>query len=207
MAWRSVGAGGIRDVVVARSADGGATWSAPVRAHADDWKFDGCPHAGPAVAVDSSGTLHVTWWTGKEGSAGVLYARSTDGARSFEPAIPLGVAQFSRPAHVQLALGRDGKVAVAWDDGTKEIPRVLVRVSRDGGRRFGDAIPVSVAGRSATFPVLGISGDSISVAWSEESSETARAAAAAAPDMKDPKAVMGLHAVGNAQVLVRRGAL
>jgi hypothetical protein len=205
MAWRSVN-NGIRDVVVARSTDQGATWSTPVRAGADDWRFDGCPHAGPALAVDSAGTVHVTWWTGKEGKAGVLYSQSNDGAKSFGPAIELGVAPFSRPAHVQLGLGGD-KVVVAWDDGTKEVPQVLVRVSSDGGARFGDAIPLSDAGRSATFPVLGISGDSIAVAWSEESPEEAKAAAAQAPDMSDPKAVKGLHAVGAAQVMVRRGAL
>ncbi len=207
MAWRSVAAGNIRDVVVARSADKGATWSEPVRAHADDWLFDGCPHAGPALAVDSAGTVHVAWWTGKEGNAGVLYAQSNDGARTFRRAVPLAIAPFSRPAHVQLGLGRAGKVVVAWDDGTKQVPQVLLRLSSDGGARFADAIPLSVAGRHASFPVLGVSGDSVSVAWSEQSHAAAHAAEVSTPNMRDPKAVMGLHAVGGAQVLVRRGAL
>jgi hypothetical protein len=207
MAWRHVFPGSIRDVVVARSSDQGATWTTPVRVHADDWTFDACPHAGPAIALDSAGALHVTWWTGKEGNAGVFYAKSVDGARTFGEPVALGVAQFSRPSHVQLALAPDNRVVVAWDDGTKQTPQVVVRVSHDGGATFDAATLLSVAGRSATFPVLAIAGDSLAVAWSEESAEAAKAEAAATPNMKDPKAAQGLHAVGNAQVLVRRGTL
>ena len=98
-------------------------------------------------------------------------------------------------------------MVVAWDDGTKQIPQILVRVSRDGGTTFDVATPLSVAGRSATFPVLGVIADSVTVAWSEESATDASAAEAAKPNMKDPKAAQGLHPVGAAQVLVRRGAL
>jgi hypothetical protein len=207
MAWRHVFPGSIRDVVVARSSDQGATWTAPVRVHADEWKFDACPHAGPAIALDSAGALHVTWWTGKEGNAGVFYAKSADGAKTFSEPVALGVAQFSRPAHVQLALASNNRVVVAWDDGTKQIPQVVIRVSHDGGATFDAVTSLSVAGRSATFPVLAIAGDSLAVAWSEESAEAAKAAEASKPNMKDPKATQGLHAVGDAQVLVRRGTL
>ncbi len=206
VAWRSVLPGSVRDIVVARSTDGGETWSAPVRTHADDWVFEGCPHAGPSMQVDAAGVLHIAWWTGKEGAAGVYYARSADGARTFDAPVALGTADFSHPAHVQLALGDSGRVAVAWDDGTVDTPRVLLRVSRDGGRTFGRAEPVSPEGRAATFPVLGLSGRAITVAWSEES------AGAAAHDSDsarhaDPTKPVGLHAVGEAQVMVRSGRL
>ena len=60
--------------------------------------------------------------------------------------------------------------------------------------------------RSASFPVLGVVRDSVTVAWSEESAERAKASAASAARM-DPKAPKGLHEVGEAQVLMRRGAL
>ncbi len=209
MSWRHVFSGSIRDIVVARSNDHGTTWSAPVRVHADDWKFDACPHAGPAIATDDNGTLHVTWWTGKEGSAGVFYAQSTDGGKTFAPAIPLGVATYSRPAHVQMALASNNRVIVTWDDGTKQIPQVVVRVSHDGGAHFSDPSVLSGTDRAASFPVLGIAGDSLSVAWSEVSAASSKAATAAdaAAKAKDPKAAKGLETVGEAQVFVRRGVL
>jgi hypothetical protein len=209
MSWRHVYPGNIRDIVVARSSDHGATWSEPVRVHADEWKFDACPHAGPAIAIDANGVLHATWWTGKEGNAGVFYARSTDGGKTFSEAVPLGVAQFSRPAHVQISLASNNRVIVGWDDGTKQVPQVIVRVSPDGGAHFSDATVISTAGRAASFPVLGLAGDSLSVAWSEVSAESAKAAAdkAAAEKAKDPKGAKGLEAVGDAQVIIRRGVL
>lgn len=206
MAWRHVYSGNVRDIVVARSADRGATWSEPVRVHADDWKFDACPHAGPAIATDDRGRLHVTWWTGKEGSAGVYYAQSTDGGKTFGQATPLGVAQFSRPAHVQLGLARGDRVIVAWDDGTRQVPRVVVRVSPDGGAYFAAGTLVSASGRAASFPVLGVSRDSLAIAWSEMSADQANAAAAKAAS-RDRTAPKGLEAVGDAQVFVRRGVV
>jgi hypothetical protein len=161
------------------------------------------------MQVDAENRLHVAWWTGREGAAGVYYARSDDGARTFTDPVPLGTAEFSRPAHVQLALGAGGQIVVAWDDGTRQIPRVVVRVSRDGGRSFGRVQEVSQPGRAATFPVLGVVRSAVTVAWSEES-ETADLAARRADSLHhatDPQAPMGLTAVGEAQVVARRGVI
>ncbi|MFL5575506.1 MAG: sialidase family protein [Gemmatimonadaceae bacterium] len=207
VAWRQVYPGNVRDVVVARSADGGATWNEPVRVHADGWVFDGCPHAGPSLQVDGAGRLHVAWWTGKEGAAGVFYARSDDGARSFGAPVALGVARFSRPAHVQLALGEEGRVVAAWDDGTRKTPQVVVRVSSDGGATFGDPVTASAPGRAAGYPVLAVAGRRVTVAWTEQSADAAEHSHHAEPNMKDPKAAMGLPVVGESEVLVRRGEM
>ena len=208
LAWRTVMPGNVRDVVVARSSDGGHTWSEAHRVHADDWVFDACPHAGPALAVDSSGALHVSWWTGKAGTAGVYYAHSTDRGETFSKPVPLGIARQSRPAHVQLAVRPDGRrIAAVWDDGTLPVSRIVMRVSNDGGRTFGRAVPVSADDRAAGFPVLGLVADSVIVAWSEQSVESARHADTSKPNMRDPSSIMPLHAVGAAHVMVRRGAL
>jgi hypothetical protein len=207
LAWRAVLPGNVRDIVVTRSSDRGASWSEPVRVHADDWVIDACPHAGPALQVDSAGSVHVAWWTGKEGAAGVYYARSADGAHTFGPPVALGVAAFSRPAHVQLALAGPRTVAVTWDDGTRQIPRVLLRVSRDGGTTFAPRMEVSAPDRTAAFPVIALAGNRVTVAWSQQP-----------PDANDHRNHTGakshgggstatLHAVGDAQVLVRRGVL
>ena len=207
LAWRAVLPGNVRDIVIARSTDGGVTWSTPVRAHADEWVFDGCPHAGPSMQVDGAGRVHIAWWTGREGAAGAYYARSDDGARTFSEPVALGVAAFSRPAHVQLALSGNETVVAAWDDGTLETPRVRLRVSRDGGKSFGPATDASEEGRAAGFPVVGTVGDSVVVAWSERSAAAEADERDNHPDMSNPAAVMPLNAVGEAEVIVRRGRL
>jgi hypothetical protein len=204
--WRKVFDGDVRDVAVIRSDDGGTSWSEPVRPRADGWVFPGCPHAGPSLRADSTGTLHIAWWTGKEGEAGVWYARSTDHGNTWE-AQPMAVADRSLPAHAQLALSPTGAVIVAYDDGLGATPRVMVRASGDGGATFGEPVAVSGVGMAATFPVVAITGDTLLVAWSQVSDSAHRAAMAARPDMDDPGARMPLPRVGQQEVLVRKAAL
>jgi hypothetical protein len=96
---------------------------------------------------------------------------------------------------------------VVWDDGTSEQPRITMRVSRNGGDDFAAESMLSPGGRAAGFPVVGIARDSVIVAWSEQSVGAAEHAAHARPDMSDTNAVMGLEAVGDAEVMVRRGSL
>lgn len=207
IAWRHVLTGNVRDIVVASSGNRGKTWTEPVRVHADNWVFPGCPHAGPAMQADAEGRLNITWWTGKEGSAGVYYARSGNAGATWSAPVALGVAEFSRPAHVQLALAPDGKVVVAWDDGTLATPNVVTRISSDNGANFGPPVVLSAPGRAATFPVLAITGNQVTVAWSEQSAEAAEREMKSMPDMKDPKSVKRLHAVGESQIIVRSGSI
>ena len=204
VAWRAILPGDIRDVVVTRSTDGGKTWAEPVRTRADDWVYPGCPHAGPSLELDAAGGVHVAWWTGKEGEAGVYYAQSTDGGKSFS-AQPIATGERARPAHVQLAVAGD-QVYVAWDDGLGDMPRVLLRRSADGGETFRRQELLSEPGVAASFPVLALHGDSVAVAWSQSTAEEHRAKLAAMVDMKDPKAVMPLPRVGQSEILMRVGA-
>lgn len=207
LAWRTVLPGQVRDIVVARSDDQGLTWAAPVRVHADNFVFEGCPHAGPSLQADSAGRLHIAWWTGREGAAGVYYARSDDGGRTFRAPVALGVAPFARPAHAQLALARDGGVVVAWDDARTSPPRVLVRRSTDGGASFGAAVTASDTTVAATFPVLALHGDSLTLAWAQQSRASLEHTEHSRPDMKDPTAVMPLPSVGSQVVVVRQGRM
>ena len=203
VAWRAILPGDVRDVVVTRSSDGGQTWASPVRARSDDWVYPGCPHAGPSLEVDANGVVHVAWWTGKEGEAGVYYARSTDGAKTFV-AQPIATGDRARPAHVQLAVAGES-VYLAWDDGLSAIPRVLLRRSLDGGGTFGAEELLSEPGVAASFPVLAVQGVSVAVAWSQTTAAEHQAKLASMIDMKDPKAVMPLPRVGQSEILVRVG--
>lgn len=205
VAWRAILPGDVRDVVVTRSSDGGKTWAPPGRVRSDDWVYPGCPHAGPSLEVDAKGAVHVAWWTGKEGEAGVYYARSTDGAKTFA-AQPIATGDRARPAHVQLAVAGES-VYLAWDDGLGEMPRILLRRSNDGGESFRTEELLSEPGVAASFPVLAVHGDSVAVAWSQTTAAEHRAKIASMIDMKDPKAVMPLPRVGQSEILVRVGAI
>jgi hypothetical protein len=206
VAWRAILPGDIRDVVITRSTDGGQSWSQPVRPRSDDWAYPGCPHAGPSLEVDREGVVHVAWWTGKQGEAGVFYARSNDEGRTFT-AEPIEVGDRARPAHVQLALAPGGGVYLAWDDGLSEMPRVMVRRSGDAGKTFGRAEVLSEPGVAASFPVVAVYGDSVAIAWSQTTAAEHRAKLAARVDMSDPKAVQLLPRVGQSEILVRAARL
>lgn len=165
IAWRKVLPGGLRDIVVASSKDRGATWGKPVLAFADNWKIDGCPDAGPSMLADGDGRLHLAWWTGKEGAAGVKYVSSPDGGATWGAPVPLRVAQFSQPSHVQLARGDNGSLYAAWEDGTVKEARVVLAVSPDNGRHFEPAVEVSAPGTAGSHPVVATAGKELVVAW------------------------------------------
>jgi hypothetical protein len=174
VAWRKIFAGDVRDIVVARSTDGGATWEAPVKVHEDGWVYPGCPHAGPSIAVDSSGTLHVVWYTGAPGRAGLYLATSRDGARTFGPPQPLGPAGSTPVSHARVAAAGDG-VWVAWEDRTAPAGRVtLSRCGPDGVARSAGELP-----GAARSPAIAAAGAGAAVAWL--AGDTVRVAVAPAP--------------------------
>ncbi len=200
----------VRDIVVARSSDYGRTWGPPARAHVDDWHVNYCPDAGPSLRVGPDGTVHIAWWTGHPGRAGVQYAQSTDHGASFSAPVALGVGAFSRPAHVQLAIGSgpSGPVVLAiWDDGTRQAPVIVARLSRDGGRTFGERQALSAPGASIGYPTAVLHHDTAFVAWQERPDADARKDSIATA-AKDPKnAATYVKSVGALRVVTRIGIL
>ncbi|HSU13433.1 sialidase family protein [Longimicrobium sp.] len=158
VAWRKVYAGDVRDVVVARLAPGASAFAAPVRVHADGWVFPGCPHAGPSVAVDARGRLHVAWYTGKEGRQGLWYASSADGGRTFGAAAALLTGAWVPPSQVALAADGDHLWAM-WDDRREQEGRVTLARLDDGTPHVVAREP---AGRS---PALAAGPRGLLVAW------------------------------------------
>jgi len=158
VAWRKVYAGDVRDVVVARLAPGAAAFDAPVRVHQDGWVFPGCPHAGPSLAVDGRGRLHVAWYTGRDGRQGLWHAVSADGGRTFGAPAALLTGKWVPPS--QAALAADGdRVWATWDDRrTADGPVTLARI--DGERV--DVVAREPGGRS---PALASAGHGLLVAW------------------------------------------
>jgi hypothetical protein len=75
-----------RDVVLVRSSDGGATWSEKVRVNDDAPMYD---NSIPAVTVDGSGRVHVSWYDRRAAECGsevhTYWTWSEDGGATFAP--------------------------------------------------------------------------------------------------------------------------
>ena len=159
VAWRKVFAGDVRDVVVARMAPGGRAFGAPVRVHADDWVFPGCPHAGPSLATDARGRLHVAWYTGKEGRQGLWYSRSDDAGRSFAAAEPVLAGGWVPPSRASLAAAGE-RVWVTWDD--RRTPDGALSLALVDGSAPGAATEAGARGKS---PAIAADGERVLLAW------------------------------------------
>jgi hypothetical protein len=133
LAW-TVGDDRAADIRVAKSADGGASFGAPVIVGRSKGYSD-----APKLAVDARGTLHLVYGESGRGLfAGrhVRYTRSADGGRSFEAPRDISGADAGFPS---LGVDGNGNVYVLWEryEGATVRPRGLgFAISRDGGQTF-----------------------------------------------------------------------
>ena len=146
-----------------RSADDGATWSAPVDIVPDGYCAGGCDPPwlalGPAPAGSSTPRIHVAYITrSTRRDAWVTVQRSDDGGATWTPPVHLAAvlaltSQIAlEPAYPTIAAAPDGKVWVAWAMVSRANARavlgdvhnrVQVAFSGDGGAHFGDPATVS----------------------------------------------------------------
>jgi hypothetical protein len=161
--WRHLFAGGVRDVAIARSSDGGRTFGAPVRVSADNWKIDACPDDGPSLAIDDGGALHVAWPTllqdGGQPHMAIFEAVSRDGGATFSPRARVD-ASASGAAHPRIAV-RHGDPAVVWDEAAPGGRRVMIRAAGGGVQPLADAT-------GASYPAIATALEGFVVAWSEQ---------------------------------------
>jgi putative transposase len=155
--------GFVRDVVVGRI---DRRESEATRVHRDDWVYTGCPHSGPAVAVDSAGGRRTVWYTGRPGGAGVYLVRGNGDTGLDSVPVTLvqrAALQTAHPAVVALASG--GTLA-AWDLDAAGKRGHSVGLVRSGESRARTLAVPGTAG--ATYPQLAALGDStVVVAWTE----------------------------------------
>jgi hypothetical protein len=164
--WRKVFPGDVRDMVLARSRDGGRTMGPATRVHADNWRITACPHRGGSVAIDARGRLHALWYTeGTRNEPDVLYAISPDGQRFGTPR-RVHVSSTSIPDHARLAVTGDGRGIIVWEDSTAVRRRVLLRETTANG--LGPVRVLSQAVKAyAPDVTIGPDGGAV-VAWHEE---------------------------------------
>lgn len=158
--WRDLVPGGIRDHALARVEARGPLVA--TRATDDDWEIQGCPHHGPALAVDAKSTIHLAWFTGagKRGK-GAFYRRSTDGGRTFSEPMPLGVSA-TRPQ--LLAVGKG--LWVAWKEVASDGATVVrVLFSPDRGQTWRDRQDVARTRGESDHALLVARGGRAFLSW------------------------------------------
>ena len=158
VAWASYSkAGGARGMVhlyVARSADGGKTWSPSlldVSAAAPGCETEECSEAylgaQVALASDAGGTLYAVWSAGnlKMGPQRIYFSSSTNKGESWLPRVNLSYADPGvEHAFPAIAAGSNGDVRVAWMD-ARSAPywNTYYRSSSNGGATWGEEIQLS----------------------------------------------------------------
>ncbi|WP_148685909.1 sialidase family protein [Candidatus Nitrosocosmicus hydrocola] len=112
----------IRDIVVRHTDDNGSgkKFSPITKVTKDKWYMAGCPDAGPGIAFDSLGRLHVAWFTGSKTASdgiGYYYAYSSDQGKTFSDAIPLLTdKEFIPPTQVSLGVDNNDNIWITFAD-------------------------------------------------------------------------------------------
>lgn len=166
--WRKVFPGDIRDMVLSTSRDGGRSFGVASLVSADRWRITACPHRGGTVGIDGRGRTYATWYTeGTQARPDLYFATSEDG-RTFGPRRRLHTSSTSIPDHARMAVSRDGRAVIAWEDSTAVRRRVLFRYTADGGKTISPIQALSTAIKAWEPDVAVGPAGSFLIAWHEE---------------------------------------
>ncbi len=166
-AYRDRTPGEIRDIYVTRFVAG--RWSMPVNVHRDNYKIEGCPINGPAVAARGKDVV-VAWFTAPSEKNQSFVAFSHDAGRTFGQ--PTRVDDVSSLGRMAVALAPDGSAVVGWVEFANEKSQFKVRrIDANGTKRP----PTTVADMSGTrFPRLALGKGEVVMAWTETEKDSSR---------------------------------
>jgi hypothetical protein len=167
LAWRKVLPGEIRETVVARSTDGGNTFSSSVIVGHDKWVFPGCPHRPASIGTDRLGRLYVVWYTeGIDETPAVFLAYSDDQGKTFSPKQKLNVSKGTFPDHPQMAVDPDGRLVIVWEEQSPVRREIVMSVSLDRGQTF--SAPQKLNEKKGQTPSLSMNSKGLAaLAWME----------------------------------------
>ncbi len=153
----------VRDIMVSSSTDGGATWSPAAKVHDDKFKTSKCPEVAAGIATDSKGRLHVAWWAGGDGRAGVYRAVSRDRGKTFSKPLTLLTDTWVPYADAKVAVDGDDNAWVVFEDRRDKTADkvVLARVDPRGGVSLSRAWPGSA-------PDVTVHDDEAVITWAGE---------------------------------------
>ncbi|MEM3094403.1 MAG: sialidase family protein [Nitrososphaera sp.] len=173
----------IRDIVVMHTTDsaGGNAFSKASKVSDDKWYLNGCPDAGPGMAFDRNGRLHVAWFTGSATAPdglGYYYAYSDDKGQTFSKAVPLLTdEEFIPPTMASVSVDSSDNIWIAFaDQRSPEVVRYsaieeghpgrvhLVVIDKNQNVLFNDSI---ASGAIHEFVDISAAGNTAYVAWKD----------------------------------------
>jgi hypothetical protein len=165
VAYRDRSTEEIRDIAIART--NAASWSVTNVAR-DDWKIEGCPVNGPAIASDGERVV-VAWYTFAGDVHRVRAAISENAGRTFHPPIEIDVGQGARSllGRVGVVIDADGTAIVSWLAANAGRASLLLRRIGVDGRGREVVIGDTTADRDAGFPRIARLGDALIIMWTE----------------------------------------
>ncbi len=166
--WRHVFPGGLRDIGYTMSVDRGKRFAPITRVGNDQWKFDGCPDNGPAIAVDGQRRAHVVWPTPADGknmaNMALFYSVSRDGKTFSERT---RIPTRGPASHPQIIVDANGSTVIAWDEiieGTRRLGLARATVSASGVVTFS-SLGAPDTGAGQWYPSLAPSPAGPIAAW------------------------------------------
>ncbi|MGQ0812520.1 MAG: sialidase family protein [Nitrospiraceae bacterium] len=167
LAWRKALPGDIREMVVARSTDGGRTYSSPVIVGHDRWVYAGCPHRPASMALDGLDRIYVAWYSeGPDETPANYVAYSDDGGETFSPRLMLNRSKGTFPDHPQIAVDRQGRVVAIWEEMSPVRREIMMSYSLDRGRTFSPPLKVNEK-RGEKPAVVMLADGQAAIAWIE----------------------------------------
>jgi hypothetical protein len=150
-------------IVQGAGAQAGGPWSAPL-----DLSEPGRDATEPALAVDAAGDATAVWSRLTTGSFSVVQSSSRPAGGAWSQAVNLSPDEMSTAVEPEVSAAPTGGEVAVWARSVGA-PTVIESASAPGAGGWTSPIGLSVLGRSADEPALGIdpTGDGI-VAWSRE---------------------------------------
>ena len=159
VSWFDARNGNLYDIYFAKSTDGGNSFSKNIRV--DDTGGTISKQWNPCMAIDTDGSLYLSWDDERNGNSDIYLAKSTNGGDSFGRNVRVDDTGSSESTqwHSYLAVDENKYVYVAWEDYRRGNRDVYFSRSVNGGNSFEPDVRVDDTGSSDSaqwYPSLAV---------------------------------------------------
>jgi hypothetical protein len=157
--WRDSSPGN-SELYFKKSTNGGTTWVGSQRL---TWSGD--TSTSPAITLDSSDTIHVTWRDDSPGKGEIYYMKSTNGGTTWSAAKRLTwTSEYSN--YPSIAVESSNNLHIVWADYTPGNWEIFHKKSTDGGVSWSGSTRLSWNPTESTGPDIAIdTSNHIHVVW------------------------------------------